>query len=200
MRISRFTMLPVLMTCLLGVATTGLLTSCNSAPQSTRLRASDFDETIAKMAQSLAASDFLASRDAQSPAAWVVIDKVENLTTDIIAPAEQWMLVARLQSSLPIRSLAEKKNVRFQITPERHALLRQAGYEGELGTPPKVTHTLAAVFLAAPRTNRTANRGQVSDRADFYYLEYSLLDLDTRQIVWSDTFEIRRQARGLAID
>lgn len=177
-----------------------LLTAGCSSAQSTRLTASDFDQTIEKMVQSLAASDFLRERQPDSPQAWVVINKVENLTTDIIPVAEQWMLVARLQSSVPIKHLAQTKNVRFQITPERHEMLRQAGFTDELITPPTVTHTLAAVFMSAPRAARDGKGGQLTSRSDFYYLEYSLLELETREVVWTDTFEIKREARGLAID
>lgn len=176
-----------------------LVSGCSTA-QSTRLTASDFDLTIEKMAQSLAASDFLRDRRPDSPEAWVVINKVENLTTDIIPVPEQWMLVARLQSAVPIKQLAQTKNVRFQITPERHEMLRQAGFTDELITPPAVTHNLSAVFMSAPRAARNGKGGQLTARSDFYYLEYSLLELQSREVVWTDTFEIKREARGLAID
>lgn len=184
---------------LFGGAMTSGTTGCSTA-QSTRLTASDFDLTIEKMVQSLAASDFLKNRGPDSPQAWVVINKVENLTSDIIPVPEQWMLVARLQSAVPVKQLADTKNVRFQITPERHAMLRQAGYTDELITPPIVTHTLEAVFMSAPRAARNGQGGQLTARSDFYYLEYSLLELESREVVWTDTFEIKREAKGLAID
>ncbi len=185
---------------MVGVVTVlGGLTGC-AGPESTRLRASDFDETLAQMVDSLAGSEFLANRSPDSPPAWVVIDKVENLTNDVIPPAEQWMLIARLQSALPLQRFREQYRVMFQITPERHALLRQAGFTGALDTPPAVTHTLAAVFMSAPRAGRDAKAGNVTSRSDYYYLEYRLVDVATRETKWLDTFEIKRQASGLAID
>ena len=184
---------------LLGGAMVSGMAGCSTA-QSTRLTASDFDLTIEKMVQSLAASDFLKERRPDSSEAWVVINKVENLTTDIIPVSEQWMLVARLQTAVPVKQLADTKNIRFQITPERHAMLREAGFTDELITPPTVTHTLQAVFMSAPRAARSGQGGQLTARSDFYYLEYSLLELQSREVVWTDTFEIKREARGLAID
>lgn len=185
--------------CLALLAGFVMLTGCSS-PQTTRLQASDFDQTIAVMVESLSRSEFLAGRTPDSPPAWVVIDKVENLTTDVIPPAEQWMLVARVQSALPLQHFREKYRVMFQITPERHALLRQAGFTGELGTAPQTTHSLTALFMSAPRAGRDVSAGYVTSRREFYYLEYRLVDVVTRETVWNDRFEISRQARGLAID
>jgi len=188
-----------IMLSLAGVVAMSAVTGC-AGPESTRLRASDFDETLGKMIQSLSSSEFLAERSPDSPPAWVVIDKVENLTNDVIPPAEQWMLVARLQSAMPLQRFREQYRVMFQITPERHALLRQAGFTGELSTPPAITHTLSAVFMSAPRAGRDIKAGMVNTRSDYYYLEYRLVDVKTRETKWLDTFEIKQQAKGLAID
>ncbi len=151
------------------------------------------------MVDSLARSSFLADRDEHSPPIYIVIDKVENLTTDLIPEAEQWMLMARVQGSLPVQDLARRKNIHFLIPPEREPLLRGAGYQGDLPTGPKATHAMMALFEAATRAG--TNDEQYHDRrADYYYLEYKITDIQTREIQWSDKFEFKREAKGLAID
>lgn len=190
----------VFMSLLGGILLLLAMVNCTSAPQTTRLQASDFDETITAMVQSISSSAFLKERSPQSPPAWVTINKVQNLTTDVIPPSEQWMLVARVQSALPLAHFREAYNVRFQITPERHEMLRREGFTGELSAAPTTTHTLSATFMDASRAGRQLATGLVSSRRNFYYLEYSLFDLASKEVVWTDRFEISREATGLAID
>jgi len=152
------------------------------------------------MAESLAASAFLAERTADSKPIYITINKVENLTSDIIPVAEQWMLVARVQGALPIRELSRKKNIHFQITPEQHQMLRDAGFDGRLGRAPTTTHVMSAQFLSAPRTASHKKERYVNLRQDYYYLEYAITGIHSRQIEWNDNFEFKRQASGLIID
>lgn len=177
-----------------------LMIGCEAQPQSSRLRASDFEFTITKMAESLAASTFLAERTPESPPVYITINKVENLTSDIIPVAEQWMLVARVQEGLPLRELSKQKNIHFQITPEQHQMLREAGFDGDLGLAPATTHVMTAQFLSTPRTAPHKTEDYVNLRQDYYYLEYAITNVDTRQIEWNDSFEFKRVAAGLTID
>jgi hypothetical protein len=110
------------------------------------------------------------------------------------------MLVARVQGAMPIRELSKNKNIRFQITPEQHQMLRNAGFDGDLGQAPATTHVMSAVFLSAPRTASHKKEKYVNIRQDYYYLEYAINEVNTRQIEWSDSFEFKRVATGLTID
>lgn len=178
-----------------------MLTQCQAEPRSSRLQIDDFNVVTEKMIQSLASSEFLADRDADSPPAYVTINNVENLTHDVISQAEQWMLIAKLRAAMPLQHLRQNKNVTFQIAPEQHTMLRQAGFEGDLGSAPKTTHVLKAVFMSSPRfVTDEDQQDQVTRRQDFYYLEYFLVNVQTRETVWNDTFEFKREAVGLAID
>ncbi len=177
-----------------------VMLGCGTSPQSTRLRASDFDVTVDKMVASLANSDFLRDRGPDSPRIYVTTNKVENLTNDIIPVAEQWMLIARVQGALPTRQLAEQKNIRFQIPPEEVQMLRRAGFDASINSGPATTHVMSAVFRSAPRLERALASGLVEGRTDYYYLEYTLADVTTGEIEWNDAFEFKREARGLAID
>ncbi|MCX5658448.1 MAG: hypothetical protein NTW19_01845 [Planctomycetota bacterium] len=184
-----------------ALAATALLAlaSCATPGQSTRLRASDFEQSTKLMVASLGKSAFLADRTPASEPVYIVINKVQNLTTDLIPDAEQWMLVARVQGSLPMQELRKQKNIHFLIPPERQPMLRDAGYKEELPTGPEATHTMAAVFRAAPRTV-TNDEHYVGRRQDYYLLQYSVTSIRSREVVWTDQFEFKREAKGLTID
>ncbi len=194
------------LTLVLLTAVVATAAGCASRPNptTTRIQIEDLDETVARMAQSLASSEFLAQRTPESEPIYITINRVENLTTDIIPPAEQWMLMARVQGSMELRHLAENLNIHFQVPPERRELVRGAGYEGTLHELPRTTHMMHAVFMSAPRTGteaqRRAEERYVGRRTDHYYLEYSITNLETREVKWMDTFEFSREAWGLAID
>jgi len=175
------------------------LAGCRQA-ESTRLRFDDLDAMVAAMASSLAGSDFLRDRTPQSPPIVVVINKVENLTYDVIPPAEEWMLMARVRASLPIQTVGQQKNVVFQITPERVAALRETGFEVDSQPAPPATHLMAATFRSAERITGTKEGEPANRREDYYYLEYRIVELASGQMVWSDAFEFKRQAKGRLID
>ncbi|MEX0744826.1 MAG: hypothetical protein WD118_04420, partial [Phycisphaeraceae bacterium] len=172
-----------------------LLTACNTAPQSTRMTVDDFNTMAAEMAASLAESEALAERGPDSEP-WVVsIERVLNLTSDVMTQSEQWAVIARLRSSTPLRTLAEEKNVRFVMAPERVAALRRdLDEQGEHGdafgsdrlTP---THTMTATF-------RSLTRAHDSSRTETYYCEFEMLEHATGVPVWIDRFEYKREAFG----
>lgn len=176
-----------------------IFTACASKSRTTRIQLDDFNTAAAKMAQSLAASRLLADRGPDSPPIIVTVNKIENLTEDIITPAEQWMFIEKVRTALPIQELRQKKNITFQIPIEQQRMLAADGFDIDPFAGPKPTHVMKAVFLSTPRMGRDSDQ-HIDRRLDFYYMEYSITDLNTRQIVWIDTFEFKRQAVGLLID
>jgi len=178
-----------------------VLTACATG-ESTRLRAEDMEDATQEMAQSLATSSFLVERTPESPPVYLVINKVENLTSDLIPPAEQWMLMARLESSLPIINLGKRKNVRFLLPPEQYDTLKRAGYTGVLDPkPPTATHVMSAVFRDSSRLVRDKESDSlVNRRANYYLMQYTIHNVQTRQIEWTGQFEFKREAKGLAVD
>lgn len=177
------------------------LAGCSAPPRSTRLTIGDLNEATTRMTTSLAMSDLIRDRGPDSPRMVIVINKVENLTTDLIPVAEQWMMIARLRGAMPIQELSRNKNILFQIDPRRHRLLRDAGYEEDFGPTIEPTHVMTATFRSSRREVRDpAKGGHVVRVADLYALEYSITDLVTRQLQWTDRFEFQREAVGLRID
>lgn len=169
-------------------------------PQSTRLSLGDLNVLTAQMASSLAGSDFLRNRTPQSAPITVVVNKVENLTYDVIPPAEQWMLMVRVRASLPIQTVGQQKNVFFQITPERVAALREMGFEVDEQPAPPATHLMTATFRSSERISGPEKSEPADLREDYYYLEYRIVELASGQLVWSDAFEFKREAKGRLID
>ncbi|MFW6060514.1 MAG: hypothetical protein ACODAQ_10040 [Phycisphaeraceae bacterium] len=173
-----------------------VLAGCQNPPRSTRMTVDDFQEMASVMAQSLVHSEALAQRGPGSPP-WVVsMEKVRNLTSDVMTDAEQWMVMARLRGSTPLRALWDSKNMRFVLPPEASARLRDRLDEtGTLGgddpSPQRSapTHTLTATF-------RSVTRASAEARTDLYYCEFQMLELATGEPVWSDRFEFKRQALG----
>ena len=176
-----------------------MLVACGPKKQTTRMQLDDFNAAAAAMAQSLAASQWLRDRSSNSPPIIVTINKVQNLTDDIMTPAEQWMFIEKVRTTLPIQQLRETKNIHFQIPPEQQARLQADGFNLPPDTAPQPTHLMTAVFLSAPRVVRN-REAQIDRRQDYYYMEYTVTDIATRKMVWSDTFEFKREARGLLID
>jgi len=179
------------------------LASCaGGGPQSTRLQASDFNYTVNRMAESLRSSDFLADRGPDSEPAYITIRQVENLTSDIIPERERWMLMERVQAALNKRELAERNNIRFQIPPEHRQDLDDDPRAAEAARQqmPETTHVMKAVFMSSKRAQRNKEHRHVERRQDYYYLEYSITALESRNVVWTETFEFKREAAGLAID
>jgi hypothetical protein len=182
------------------ILTLGLLPAllcCCSAPQSTRLTAGDMDEVAVRMAASLRRCPALAARGPDSPLWVVTIDKVTNLTSDVMSEGEKWYIMARVQGLLPMASLRQEKNIRFVIPAERRdAMLADPNIgtkAGELtdafaaGRTP--THTLEATF-------RSITRADATHRTDAYLCQFQLLDLRSASPPWVDQFEFQRAASG----
>jgi hypothetical protein len=170
-----------------------LLLSCSTPPRTTRMTVDDIEAMGAAMAQSLASSDALRGRDAESPRWTVSIDKVLNLSSDVMTDAEQWAIMARLRSTLPVSRMAEQHNLHFVLPPEKLALLREHPDAPELAEGlagrREVTHTLAATF-------RSVTRATGDRRSELYYCEFELFDLRAGRPVWTDRFEYKRAAHG----
>lgn len=174
-----------------------LASGCASPPRTSRLTVGDLREVSRSMARSLARSEAIADRTPDSEPWFVSIDKVRNLSSDVIPVAEQWAAMAMLRSSLPMRELGRDKRVAFVIPPEKVRSL-EAELPGEPVTDAlrkgrRATHTLAATF-------RSITRGDRERQSDFYYLEFALFRLGQPQPVWSDRFELKREAVGQLYD
>lgn len=157
------------------------------------MTASDLTHMSTAMAQSLAQSDALAQRGPTSEPWYITVNKVMNLSSDVMTASEQWLVIARLRAELPLLALREQKNITFVLPAERVAQLRNhpdyVEYDERFGSERQVTHEMSATF-------RSITRAQAKDRTEVYYAEFEVVDLATGSPVWSDRFEFKREARG----
>lgn len=178
---------------MLALLTAAGLTGCSSAPKSSRMTAADMTDMAQAMASSLAQSETVRQRTPQSPRWVIAIQKVENLTQDVMTESEQWGVMARLQGSLPITALYDQRNIRFVIPAERTRAIRQQpdlkGYEQAFGGERAPTHVMTATF-------RSATRADARNRSDYYYCDFVMQELASGQTVWNDRFEYKRIAKG----
>jgi hypothetical protein len=169
-----------------------------SQGQDTRLTEDDLSVTSQRMVDSLAASDFLAGRAPSSPPVVIVTDKVENLTDQIITPAKQWSTVLRVQNALPVQEFGKKRNIKFVVPPEREEMAQGSGIPVADTGGLKPTHVLFATFTSSARTRDKG--GLITGKENYYYLEFKLLEIQSRELVWSDAFEFKRKATGTVIN
>lgn len=166
---------------------------CATPPRTTRMTVDDFEAISREMAASLAASPALSNRTPAS-APWVIsINKVENLSSDVMTDSEQWAIIAKIRGTLPIEALWDQKNVRFVIPAPQQQKLPAAGVhtdqDARFGSHRRPTHQMAATF-------RSITRADAQHRTELYYCEFQILDLISGEPIWSDRFEFKRAAKG----
>lgn len=174
------------------------LAGCKS-PQTSRIQVDDYIQMTSAMAQSLRQSDAFAARSAASEPWIVSFDKVLNLSSEIMTQGEQWGVVAMVRSAQPINSLWDDKRVAFVI-PAQYAIDQRGTLDAEradkgFGTERRVTHTITATFRSVTRIGEDGK-----GRTDVYACEFQMLDLNTNEPVWIDTFEFKRVAKGSVRD
>jgi hypothetical protein len=184
----------VVLCALMLVVPLAVLPGCaSSPPQSTRLTTDDLQTVTIEMAERLRGSDFLRDRTADSPRIIVAIQKVENLSMDIITEGERWYLLERVVGSNPIMSLRQSRNIGFVIPAERVQKTREVTGDSEFARGRAPTHEMTATF-------RSVTRAAGLDRTDLYACEYRVTELASGKIAWTDVFEFKRAAAGKAYD
>lgn len=172
-----------------------VLGACVGAPKSSRLSVDDVEFTAKELSAKLTDSKFLADRNGDSERMVVAINKVENLTTDVIPEADEWYLMERVRGSRPMEALKRLKSIVF-VVPIDHIRGGQAQASEfdklvALGRAP--THEMSATF-------RSAVRSKGEDRTDAYLCEMRITDLTTRELVFLESVEFKKTAVGKAYD
>lgn len=171
------------------------LSACATAQaKTTTLTVEDIHDTAAAMADKLRASDLLRERTPDSPRMVIAVQKVENLTMDLIPEPDRWYLVDRVLSSFSLTELSRDKNIAFVIPAEKLAAARSRGtLDADFAAKRNPTHEMTATF-------RSVTRAAGLNRTDLYLCEYRITDLASGALAWSDNFEFKRAALGRAYD
>ncbi len=148
-----------------------------------------------RLSANMAGGGFLAARGPNDEKMVIAIQKVQNLTNDIMSEPTRWYLMARVRDSLPVGSLSREKNVAFVIPAERLRQARQRGMLREEDAPMdrRPTHVMSATF-------RSVTRSTGRERTDLYYCDYAITDLGSGEVVWTDKVEFKRAASGRTWD
>lgn len=154
----------------------------------------DYVHIATEMAEKLRSSRFLVERSSQSPELVFAVNKVQNLSSDIISVPTQWYMQERVVNSLPLAALSREKNISFVMPAEKVRGAKAAlEVDEHFGADRRPTHVMSATF-------RSVTRSAGKDRTDLYYSEYAIADLSSGEIVWTDKVEFKRAAHGVAWD
>jgi hypothetical protein len=191
----------------------GTLMACSapSSRPSTLYSAADMQIIASDVVQSLAVSDFLVGRDARSDPIVLQPDRMRNLSNERLSQADKLAAVTRVLYDRGMQELLAAKNVSVlyplkdrwrtaHLTPEIDVdPFRDAGLDHpSSGLRP--THLLQAQFNSVTRTAAT-REGQASDtRTDLFSVDYTIVEVHSRRIVWAATSQIKRFAHGSLVD
>ena len=154
---------------------------------STALDATDLVQATDSMAMKLAGDPAVAAALSQERPMVIVCQPVENeMTAEVLPAGPSHAFVAR------VRTLLSKHGSRdfvWVMNRDSYYALRGKELDGMvLGPAPEATnptHALTATFQTL--TNATSER-----RSVYYLCRYQLLDLRTRQVIWTDAYETKK--------
>lgn len=170
------------------------LSACASQPKSSRLGVDDIEHTAKELAFKLGSSDLVMDRTSSSPRMVIAIQKVENLSSDVIPEGDRWYIMARVRSSQSVDTISRVRNIAFVIPAEHlRGSSMQTELDREIGSGRAPTHEMTATF-------RSATRSAGRDRTDLYLCELRVTDLAIGQVVWTDIVEFKKTAFGRAYD
>ncbi|MCL4221592.1 MAG: hypothetical protein KJZ65_09490 [Phycisphaerales bacterium] len=162
--------------------------------RTTRIAAEDFADVAAAVAAQLQSSEALHDRGPGDEPWVITIDRVENLSSDVIAVSEQWWLMAKMRASLPMRTLSTERAVKFVIPAEHLAAVRARDPElAEAAAERSPTHRMGAVFRSVTRVGQNG-------RTDLYQVDFDLVNLGDGRLEWSGSYEFKRLAFGRGWD
>lgn len=154
----------------------------------------DMNEIADAARQDLSASDFLTTRTPASPRVVLQPASVRNVSSERIDRADQWAALTRVLYAPGMLDRFRAANIDV-VTPE-------AVRDHEAGQPwagDAPTHALNCTFASVKRAG-SASLGPADDRKDVFNVDYSIVDLRTRDTVWTTTVTIARTAKGLLVD
>ncbi len=170
-------------------------------PQTSRYKASDIDFTSVEIVQKWAESDFMKNRTPDSPRIRLMPSEMENRSSDRLSRVDQRAAVAKVVNDPGIQQLLRDKAIDVLWSMEEVALLKRHGIAVpalEPGDQP--THVFRAEFASIPRAAAAKEGEKANERIDRFFVTYSIVEIPSRRIDWSDTIEFARAAHGVLAD
>ena len=185
-------------TCLLAAAFSLLLSlssaGCASAVQAgtnTALDGVDLVQMSDLMAASIMADpDVQAAMEKGGPLK-VVVQTVQNeMTAEVLPPGQAEAFTARVRSLL-----SQQARNRFTWVMNRDAFYRLRGKELDVDLGP-APEAVSPEYALEAKFNSLINDSK-SGRSSYYLCVYQLTNLQTRAVLWTDKYEVKkRAARG----
>ncbi len=194
---------------LIGVAVLGavglLAPSCAAPARTTLLKPSDLVLNTQKVVEQLAGSDFLRGREGGRATPIVISpEPLENLSDNRLSSGDQWVAISRVLLNPQMLELLRAHNARVQMPQLKSEAIARAGLT--INEPPAQvapTHlfraTLRSLARAASASGGTV-ASEATQRRDTFVFEYVIVEIQSRQIVWSGQSELARLAHGSLID
>lgn len=173
-----------------------MLIGCGGPPKArtTFLNSVDLLAMTDQMAQSFTQDSIINARSAESEPWIISIYRIVNNTNQVIPEKQKWLYINRLRAMLDRSDVAQQRRLTWIIPPERWSIVAQETGEPEpYGLRLDPTHLLTAEFNALTNTSGMG-------RTDTYLCAYELVDLASGQIVWQDSWEVKRAAAGRTYD
>ena len=168
-----------------------VVAGCTSAVQSgsnTFLDGVDLEQMTDKMARSIVADPRVQSAIAKDGSMKVVLQPVENqLTAEILPRGQAEAFTARVRALL-----SERNPQQFVWILNRDEFYDLRGKEltVPLGPAPEAINPQYALTAVFSSLTQESSKG----RNDFYVCRYELSDLQTRGVLWSDSYKVKKSS------
>jgi len=173
------------------VCLSATLAGCTSATQSghnTLLDSSDLVQMTDRMARSILADPRVERQISEKGKLRVVVEPVDNrLTAEVLPPGEAEAFTARVRALL---SQHAPDKFTWVLNKAEFYHLRGQELDVPLGPAPEAInpeYALTAIFSSLSDESSTA-------RTDFYLCRYELSNLQTRTLLWSESYKVKKQA------
>lgn len=180
----------------------GVLACCAApAPRTTLYTAEDMEASIGTLADALGGSRWLAGRSPESPELRLAIGNLENRSSTRLSSLDRRAMVTRVLLTPEVHGALAERNVRLFMLPADARSLEAYGITpGEQWAAADPTHAVDATFSSAARAGRRTPGRPADARKDYYLITMRIVDLSSREEVWSGTAEFARAARGTLVD
>ncbi|MBL8746422.1 MAG: hypothetical protein JNK58_08715 [Phycisphaerae bacterium] len=184
------------------VLAAGNLVCCSgSKPRSSALRAADMEVSCDEIRQQFASSGLIAGRTPDSPEIVLVPGAMENRSYERLSKLDRYGATVRLLNDPAMRELFAHANIRVVEPATDAGVYRALGLSPD---PParglSPTHILQASFSSAQRQAAGTARATSDLRKDLFLIQFDVVDLKSRERVWSGSSEFARVAYGELID
>lgn len=155
----------------------------------------DMEEIARRARESLVASEFLTGRSPGSAKIVLQPAAVRNVSSERVDRADQWAALTRVLYAPGVLAAMARANV--DVLQAEAARVDAAPGGAWAGAAP--THAMNVVFASVKRAG-TDGSGPADDRKDVFSVDYEIVEIASRVVVWSESVVVARAASGLLVD